>query len=127
MDFLKAHTHTTFTTSGTLLFLCLSHDNLLITTTRWKPFDPTRNWPDLGPRFKSGEDAARTTLLRESLAAALAKKKAAMSGGVYKEVEDEIESEGDKRDLDWSAVLKRTFEAYVRGERPNMYGEWLHW
>lgn len=33
----------------------------------------------------------------------------------------------DKRDLDWSTVLKRTFEAYVRGERPNMYGEWLVW
>lgn len=35
-------------------------------------------------------------------------------------------SDGDnKRDLSWSAVLKRTFEAYIRGERPNMYGEWL--
>lgn len=33
----------------------------------------------------------------------------------------------DKRDMDWSAVLKRTFEGYVRGERPNMYGEWLQW
>lgn len=33
----------------------------------------------------------------------------------------------DSRDLAWSAVLKRTFEAYIRGERPNMYGEWLKW
>ena len=33
----------------------------------------------------------------------------------------------DKRDLDWATVLKRTFEAYVRGEAPNMYGEWLQW
>lgn len=33
----------------------------------------------------------------------------------------------DKRDLDWATVLKRTFEAYVRGERPNMYGEWIRW
>ena len=33
----------------------------------------------------------------------------------------------DKRDLDWSAVIKRTFEAYIRGEAPNMYGEWLDW
>jgi WD repeat and SOF domain-containing protein 1 len=33
----------------------------------------------------------------------------------------------DKRDLDWSTVLKRTFEAYIRGERPNMYGEWIDW
>jgi WD repeat and SOF domain-containing protein 1 len=33
----------------------------------------------------------------------------------------------DERDLSWSAVLKRTFEAYVRGETPNMYGEWINW
>lgn len=33
----------------------------------------------------------------------------------------------DKRDLDWSTVMKRTFESYIRGERPNMYGEWLDW
>lgn len=26
-------------------------------------------------------------------------------------------------DLAWSAVLKRTCEEYIRGERPNMYGE----
>ncbi|KAF7799256.1 hypothetical protein EIP86_010488 [Pleurotus ostreatoroseus] len=30
------------------------------------------------------------------------------------------------QDLSWAAVLKRTFEAYIRGERPNMYGEWLY-
>jgi hypothetical protein len=35
--------------------------------------------------------------------------------------------ENDERDLSWSAVLKRTFEGYVRGERPNMYGEWMKW
>ena len=35
--------------------------------------------------------------------------------------------EDDKRDLDWATVLKRTFEAYIRGERPNMYGEWIQW
>ncbi|KAJ7874834.1 hypothetical protein B0H14DRAFT_3437619 [Mycena olivaceomarginata] len=33
----------------------------------------------------------------------------------------------DRRDLDWSTVLKRTFEAYIRGEIPNMYGEYLVW
>jgi len=33
----------------------------------------------------------------------------------------------DKRDLDWATVLKRTFEGFIRGERPNMYGEWLRW
>ncbi|GAA5869166.1 hypothetical protein JCM8547_005158 [Rhodosporidiobolus lusitaniae] len=37
-------------------------------------------------------------------------------------VEDEPE-----RDLPWSAVLKRTFEAFLRGETPNMYGEWINW
>lgn len=33
----------------------------------------------------------------------------------------------DERDLTWATVLKRTFEAYIRGERPNMYGEWIRW
>lgn len=33
----------------------------------------------------------------------------------------------DARDLTWSAVLKRTFEAYIRGEQQNMYGEWIAW
>ncbi|CAK5281647.1 unnamed protein product [Mycena citricolor] len=33
----------------------------------------------------------------------------------------------DERDLNWSTVLKRTFEAYIRGEIPNMYGEWIAW
>lgn len=28
--------------------------------------------------------------------------------------------EDDERDLSWATVLKRTFEAYLRGERPNM-------
>jgi len=39
--------------------------------------------------------------------------------------EDKVED--DRRDLDWATVLKRTFEAYIRGERPNMYGEMLRW
>ncbi|KAK0226333.1 snoRNA binding protein [Armillaria fumosa] len=30
-----------------------------------------------------------------------------------------------EQDLSWSTVLKRTFEAYIRGERPNMSGEWI--
>ena len=33
----------------------------------------------------------------------------------------------DKPDLDWATVLKRTFESFLRGERPNMYGEWVMW
>lgn len=81
----------------------------------WKPFDPARNWPDLGSRFKAGEDKAKATLVKEGKLTAA-----------------EAEANGrdlssDKRDLDWSAVLKRTFEAYLRGERPNMYGEWIQW
>jgi DDB1- and CUL4-associated factor 13 len=40
---------------------------------------------------------------------------------------EEDSTDGDKRDLDWSTVLKRTFESYIRGERPNMYGEWIDW
>ncbi|KAJ7630829.1 glycosyltransferase family 32 protein [Roridomyces roridus] len=75
----------------------------------WKPFDPARNWPDLGPRFEAGEKAARNAIRDAANAAALA------------------EMEDDQRDLDWSTVLKRTFESYIRGERPTMYGEWLQW
>ena len=67
---------------------------------RWTPFDPTRNYPDLGARFtphgeleiRNGKTPVNMTI-----------------------------------DLSWSAVLKRTFEAYVRGEQPNMYGEWIRW
>ncbi|KAG6334497.1 hypothetical protein ID866_4592 [Astraeus odoratus] len=76
----------------------------------WKPFDPIRNWPDLGPRFLAGEKAARA---------------AAMPDIDPEEWVDKVAD--DKRDLDWATVLKRTFEAYIRGERPNMYGEWLQW
>lgn len=77
---------------------------------RWKPFDPARNWPDLGPQFLAGERAARA---------------AAIPDAEPEEWVDRIVD--DKRDLDWATVLKRTFEAYVRGEQPNMYGEWLEW
>ncbi|KZP16846.1 glycosyltransferase family 32 protein [Athelia psychrophila] len=64
----------------------------------WTPFDRARNWPDLGPRFSS-------------------------------QVAAEIPGNSDKdtRDLGWSTVMKRTFEAYIRGDRPNMYGEWIQW
>ncbi|KAJ7481597.1 glycosyltransferase family 32 protein [Mycena latifolia] len=90
----------------------------------WKPFDPARNWPDLGPQFLAGETAARRAL-REGEAQVplvLTTTEAVQGASAEKEsVED------DKRDLDWAAVLKRTFEAYIRGERANMYGEWLVW
>ncbi|KAH8120448.1 hypothetical protein DFH11DRAFT_1685740 [Phellopilus nigrolimitatus] len=80
----------------------------------WKPFDPTRDWPDLGPRFIRGEALAREQL------------KAASASDTDSEPEEEKVSD-DKRDLDWATVLKRTFESYIRGERPNMYGEWIQW
>ncbi|RDB19708.1 hypothetical protein Hypma_013161 [Hypsizygus marmoreus] len=87
----------------------------------WKPFDPTRNWPDLGPKFKAGEDLARAALEDKETAT----RKTEAPGSSPADDADKLEN--DKRDLDWSAVLKRTFEAYIRGERPNMYGEWLEW
>ncbi|KAJ7103636.1 glycosyltransferase family 32 protein [Mycena belliarum] len=87
----------------------------------WKPFDPARNWPDLGPRFIAGEEAARANIRAAAKAAAVAEGKVEVASD-----EDEDEDE-DQRDLDWSTVLKRTFESYIRGERPTMYGEWLEW
>lgn len=86
---------------------------LLTMFLRWKPFDPARDWPDLGQRFKAGEQVAREAL----------KSKAAPT--ITEEEDDNVEQ--DRRDLDWATVLKRTFESYIRGERPNMYGEWLMW
>ncbi|KAH9944027.1 uncharacterized protein BXZ73DRAFT_96540 [Epithele typhae] len=81
----------------------------------WQPFDAARNWPDLGPRFINGERAAR----------ALAQANQPAQSENAEPAEDDVKD--DKRDLDWSAVLKRTFEAYIRGEVPNAYGEWLKW
>jgi len=75
------------------------------------PLDPPRDWPDLGPRFGTLEHAARASAL----------------AGKYIDEDKEDDIADDKRDLDWGTVLKRTFEAYIRGERPNMYGEWLTW
>ncbi|KAF8169519.1 glycosyltransferase family 32 protein [Pholiota molesta] len=112
----------------------------------WQPFDPARNFPDLGPRFKAGEDIARANLRREKAALLAAqsqtqtqtKTKPAASEPIPSELPEGKYPHGaadpedddlaaDKTDLDWSAVLKRTFEAYIRGERPNMYGEWIEW
>lgn len=79
---------------------------------RWKPFDPIQNWPDLGPKFRNGEKVARDNM--------------GESGHNMTADEDEGIKQ-DRRDLDWATVFKRTFESYIRGERPNMYGEWLVW
>ncbi|KAG8919468.1 hypothetical protein FRC02_001636 [Tulasnella sp. 418] len=107
----------------------------------WVPFDPARNFPDLGPKFKEGERKARAKL--RSMAEAEKRKEDGADGASGKrytpaprvptaEEVEQMEAEednvfNDSRDLAWSAVLKRTFEAYIRGERPNMYGEWLRW
>jgi WD repeat and SOF domain-containing protein 1 len=122
MDFSKEHIRITSTTSGTSHLLRFPTP-LTSLDVRWKPFDPSRNWPDLGPRFKSGEDAARAALAREESRSA----ESNTSANSNRAEEDVDDAEHDKRDLDWSTVLKRTFEAYIRGERPNMYGEWLQW
>ncbi|KAK0198216.1 glycosyltransferase family 32 protein [Armillaria mellea] len=87
----------------------------------WKPFDPARNWPDLGPRFVAGERIARSVLKREA-----AVQQQVLEMDTTMEL-DEDRVADDQRDLDWATVLKRTFESYIRGERPNMYGEWLVW
>jgi len=41
--------------------------------------------------------------------------------------DDEDSIGKDRPDLDWATVLKRVMESYIRGERPNMYGEMLEW
>ncbi|THU97646.1 glycosyltransferase family 32 protein [Dendrothele bispora CBS 962.96] len=98
----------------------------------WKPFDPSRNFPDLGPKFIAGERIARASLEGKnvSLSSAVAEtsEPAAQNPEADRaETEEEDDVDEDKRDLDWSTVLKRTFESYIRGERPNMYGEWIEW
>ncbi|TDL28714.1 hypothetical protein BD410DRAFT_781248 [Rickenella mellea] len=87
----------------------------------WKPFDPSRNFPDLGPRFIKGEQQARAALAQSTSSTSKSTGVDPPEAGKDETVDDE------KRDLDWASVLKRTFEAYIRGERPNMYGEWIHW
>ncbi|KAF9022949.1 hypothetical protein BDZ89DRAFT_956120 [Hymenopellis radicata] len=91
----------------------------------WKPFDPARNWPDLGSRFFEGERTARLALKREQDSTSVAGSQVQEQQQPLEFGEDKISD--DQRDLDWATVLKRTFESYIRGERPNMYGEWLLW
>ncbi|KAL8291766.1 hypothetical protein RQP46_002024 [Phenoliferia psychrophenolica] len=62
----------------------------------WLPFDPSRNFPDLGSRFLAEGQVPPLPTSSED-------------------------------DLSWSTVLKRTFEKFVRGEAPNLYGEDLNW
>ncbi|EAU84066.2 snoRNA binding protein [Coprinopsis cinerea okayama7 len=99
----------------------------------WKPFDPARNWPDLGPRFKATEEVAHASLRKAKVKTAGAVGLTGIAAqtptsSTTEEIPPYLITPGkDKRDLDWSTVLKRTFEAYLRGETPNMYGEWLVW
>ncbi|KAI0756590.1 hypothetical protein C8Q80DRAFT_1089994 [Daedaleopsis nitida] len=86
----------------------------------WRPLDAPRNFPDLGPRFINGERQAREQLAREQSNANVVP--TPTTGPL---MEDLVAN--DKRDLDWSTVVKRTFESYIRGESPNMYGEWIQW
>ena len=98
------------------MFECIS----LTTTFRWKPFDPARNWPDIGPRFAEGERVARQALRQLT-----SRKQSPNKSSDSQDSEDRVQD--DRRDLDWATVLKRVFESYIRGERPNMYGEALRW
>lgn len=94
---------------------------------RWMPFDTARNWPDLGPRFEDVERIGR--MQAESppdRASEIITTETTNATESRKFVWDDRVSD-DKRDLDWATVLKRTFESYIRGERPNMYGEWMRW
>lgn len=91
----------------------------------WLPFDKTRNYPDLGSRFAAGEKLAKDKLLRK------AQQAQAQKDGEHNVVRapylDHWQDVEDVIDLPWATVLKRTFEAFIRGERTNMYGEWIKW
>lgn len=88
--------------------------------TRWTPFDRARNYPDLGPRFAEGERRAKKMLTPASTTEVKRTKKSAND-------KEEVKEGVEPWDLTWGSVLKRTFEAYIRQEAPNMYGEWLEW
>ncbi|KAK8850539.1 hypothetical protein IAR55_004457 [Kwoniella newhampshirensis] len=101
----------------------------------WLPFDPSRNWPDLGDRFIKGEkalrDAAKAPLVGDSNTDGDAEDEADVEAVTNVEAGEagitNREDMDDEVDLSWSTVLKRTFESYLRAERPNAYGEWLEW
>ncbi|KAG9128359.1 hypothetical protein FRC07_000033 [Ceratobasidium sp. 392] len=90
----------------------------------WLPFDKARNYPDLGHRFAAGEKRAKENLLRKAQAQAKSADNAKVPNPNHLNVEFHEE---DPADLSWATMLKRTFESYIRGERPNMYGEWIRW
>lgn len=108
---------------------------LIADRLRWVPFDPTQNWPALGPRFARAEalqkgalaaEAARLAATRSAppASATTAMAATASASARPRKSPPEPDTEGD---LSWATVLKRTYEAYLRGERPNLYGEWIAW
>jgi WD repeat and SOF domain-containing protein 1 len=98
---------------------------VVVPSTRWVAFDKTRNYPDLGPRFAAGEKLAKENLLRKAREA-IAQKDGEHNAVHAPHLERWTQDE-DQADLPWATVLKRTFEAFIRGERANMYGEYIKW
>lgn len=84
----------------------------------------------MGSRFAEAERLGRIQAAesaRSSSQTETSSYKAKAKRALLQDVEDEANVEADKADLDWATVLKRSFDSYIRGERPNMYGEWIHW
>lgn len=70
-----------------------------------------------------GEKTAKATnLAASSLKLLKNKKKSPNAPPIKVQMEEE-----EELDLSWSTVLKRTFEAFLRGDRGNLYGEWIAW
>lgn len=95
-----------------------------------------RNWPDLGYRFvKEGTQARSRSATSPDTPAGPGHPVTVPTGHSRSSVTSQqlehaqIDGESgvnadnvceDVKDLSWATVLKRTFEAYVRQERPNM-------
>lgn len=138
--FSEERSRTTSTTFGTLLLSSFAgvmfSNRCNVHYRRWVAFDPSRNWPDLGPKFAKAEAAGRAAAAPQSTPAAEptstgSSRSASSSGSSSSTRREEVplgdRLEDDARDMAWATVLKRTFEAYIRGERPNMYGEYIVW
>lgn len=128
---------------------------LLTACSRRVPFDPARNWPDLGERFAAGEREARAKAVQVKIAVEQAEgtqvllnrsptrppaetlksrfagptgseqiNRGSLKTSQFIDVDsiriDSDDVKDDTRDLGWATVLKRTFEAYLRNEQPNM-------
>jgi len=91
-----------------------------------RSFDPHNNWPELGEKFATGEARQKRRLLAQLQAEAATLNKATKYAAALT-AKPGLAEPGPHRDIAWSAVMKRTFESFIRGERPNMYGEWLLW